>query len=181
MGIVVFAIVIIVGVFFLVMYNALVAEQVGVDNAWAQIDVQLKRRHSLIPNLVESVKGYMEHEKDTLEKVIKARSQAVDASSQADKEQSENMLTGALKSLMMVVEQYPQIKADRNVATLMEELTSTENKIAYARKYYNDSVAQYNIKIRQYPAKIVADMAAFRIKDMFKIDEVEKADPKVSF
>lgn len=181
MGIAVFAVIIILGVLVLTMYNSLVAEQVGVDNAWAQIDVQLKRRHSLIPNLVESVKGYMQHEKETLEKVIKARSQAVDASGMADKEQSENMLTGALKSLMMVVEQYPQIKADRNVATLMEELTSTENKIAYARKFYNDSVAQYNIKIRQYPAKIVADMTAFKIREMFKIDEVEKADPKVSF
>lgn len=181
MGIIVFSIIVILVVVLFTVYNSLIAEQVGVDNAWAQIDVQLKRRHSLIPNLVESVKGYMQHEKETLENVIKARTQAAGASALADKEQSENMLTGALRSLMMVVEKYPEIKADKNVSVLMEELTSTENKIAYARQFYNDIVAQYNIKIRQYPVKIIADFASFGSRDMFTIEEAQKKDVEVKF
>jgi len=167
---------------FIVIYNTLVRLKVRINNAWAQIDVQLKRRHDLIPNLVEAVKGYMQHEKDTLERVIKARSQAVDASSLKDKAQAENFLTQTLRSLFAVVERYPQIRANQNVLKLQEELTSTENKIAFARQYYNDEVRRLNTKIQVVPSNIVASITGFEKREFFEIeDETEKEPPKVKF
>jgi LemA protein len=167
---------------FFVTYNTLVTLKVRVANAWSQIDVQLKRRHDLIPNLVEAVKGYMAYEKDTLEKVIKARSQAVDASGLKDKAQAENFLTQTLRSLFAVVERYPELKANQNVLKLQEELTSTENKIAFARQYYNDEVRLFNTQIQLVPANLVAGLAGFQKKEFFEIEDAgEKAAPKVQF
>lgn len=167
---------------FLITYNSLVGLKVRLDNAWAQIDVQLKRRHDLIPNLVESVKGYMAHEKDTLERVIKARSQALDASSIREKAQAENFLTSTLKSLFAVVERYPDIKANQNVLKLQEELSSTENKIAFARQYYNDEVGRYNTRIRTIPDNMVANLFGFGGREFFQIeDKAQREAPKVQF
>jgi LemA protein len=163
-------------------YNILVGLKVRVDNAWSQIDVQLKRRHDLIPNLVEAVKGYMAHEKDTLERVIKARTQAIDASSIKDKAQAENLLTQTLRSLFAVAERYPEIKANQNVLKLQDELTSTENKIAFARQYYNDEIRLYNTRIKVVPSNVVAGLAGFTEKDFFEIeDTAQKEPPKVQF
>ncbi len=167
---------------FFTAYNSLVAMKVRVDNGWSQIDVQLKRRHDLIPNLVEAVKGYMNFEKETLERVIKARSQAIDASSIKDKSQAENFLSQTLKSLFAVVERYPDLKANQNVLKLQEELTSTENKISFARQYYNDEVARYNTLIQVVPTNVVAQTLGFGKKDFFEIeDKSEKEAPKVKF
>ncbi|MDD5019620.1 MAG: LemA family protein [Candidatus Omnitrophica bacterium] len=163
-------------------YNSLVRMKVRVDNAWSQIDVQLKRRHDLIPNLVESVKGYMAHEKDTLERVIKARTQAIDASSIKDKSQAENFLTETLRSLFAVVERYPDLKANQNVLSLQEELTSTENKISFARQYYNDETGRYNTLIQVVPTNMVAAAAGFTKRDFFEIgDQAQREAPQVKF
>jgi len=161
-------------------YNTLVRLKVRITNAWSQIDVQLKRRHDLIPNLVEAVKGYMAYEKDTLERVIKARTQAIDASGLKSKEQAENFLTQTLRSLFAVVERYPELRANQNVLRLQEELTSTENKIAFARQYYNDEVRRFNTKIQVVPSNLVASMAGFQKREFFQIeDKTEKETPKV--
>jgi LemA protein len=163
-------------------YNSLIATKVRVDNAWSQIDVQLKRRHDLIPNLVESVKGYMAHEKDTLEKVIKARSQAIDASGLKDKAAAENFLTQTLRSLFAVTERYPDIKANQNVMALQEELTSTENKIAFARQYYNDETGRFNTMIQVVPANIVAGSMGLKAREFFELeDAAERQTPQVKF
>jgi LemA protein len=167
---------------FLTTYNRLIALKVRVDNAWSQIDVQLKRRHDLIPNLVETVKGYMNFEKETLEKVIKARSQAIDASGIKDKAQAENFLSQTLRSLFAVVERYPDLKANQNVLKLQEELTSTENKISFARQYYNDETGRYNTEIQTVPANIVAQVSGFTKKEFFQLENpAEKEVPKVQF
>ncbi len=176
------ALVILIVVWFLATYNSLIALKVRVDNGWSQIDIQLKRRHDLIPNLVEAVKGYMSYEKDTLERVIKARSQAIDASSIKDKSQAENFLTQTLRSLFAVVERYPDLKANQNVLKLQEELTSTENKISFARQYYNDEVARFNTLIQVMPTAVVAKTLGFTKRDFFEItDKTEKEAPKVQF
>ena len=175
------AILLIAGWFFTT-YNSLVALKVRVENAWSQIDVQLKRRHDLIPNLVEAVKGYMSYEKDTLERVIKARNQAIDASSIKDKAQAENFLSQTLKSLFAVVERYPDLKANQNVLKLQEELTSTENKISFARQYYNDETGRFNTQIQIVPGNIVAGAVGFTQRDFFQIeDKTEKEVPQVKF
>jgi LemA protein len=167
---------------FFATYNRLIGNKVRVDSAWSQIDVQLKRRHDLIPNLVESVKGYMAHEKDTLERVIKARSQAIDASGIKDKAQAENFLTQTLRSLFAVVERYPDLKANQNVLSLQEELTSTENKISFARQYYNDEVGIFNTAIQVVPTNIVAGTMGLTPKEFFQIeDAAEKQAPQVKF
>jgi LemA protein len=170
------------GLWFFSTYNSLIALKVRVDNAWSQIDVQLKRRYDLIPNLVEAVKGYMQHEKDTLERVIKARTQAIDASGIKDKAQAENFLTQTLRSLFAVVERYPDIKANQNVLKLQEELTSTENKISFARQYYNDEVSRFNTSIAIVPANVVANASGFTRKEFFEIeDNAQKEAPQVKF
>ena len=172
----------IVLIWFLATYNMLVSLRVRLDNAWSQIDIQLKRRHDLIPNLVETVKGYMNFERDTLERVIKARSQAVQATGLKDKAEAENFLTQTLRSLFAVVERYPDLKADQNVLKLQEELTSTENRISFARQYYNDEAARYNTQIQVVPITFVARMFSFVQRDFFQIeDKAEKEVPKVQF
>lgn len=170
----------VIAIWFLSIYNSLIGLKLRVENAWSQIDVQLKRRHDLIPNLVETVKGYMAYEKDTLERVIKARSQAIDASSIKDKVQAENFLTQTLRTLFAVVEKYPELKANQNVLQLQEELTSTENRISFARQYYNDEVQVFNTKIQTVPSNIIANMASFREKEFFEIeDAAQKEAPQV--
>ena len=167
-------------VWFLVIYNMLVTLKTRIENAWSQIDAQLKRRHDLIPNLVEAVKAYMAYEKDTLERVIKARSQAVQATGMKDKSEAENFLSQALHSLFAVVEKYPDLKANQDVLKLQEELTSTENRISFARQYYNDEAARYNTRIQIVPIVFVARMFAFTDKDFFQMGEsLEKEVPKV--
>ncbi|MEW5758254.1 MAG: LemA family protein [Candidatus Omnitrophota bacterium] len=169
-------------IWFFAAYNLLVGLRVRTENAWSQIDVQLKRRHDLIPNLVEAVKGYMAHEKDTLERVIKARTQAIDATALKDKIAAENLLTQTLRSLFAVVERYPDVKANQNVLKLQEELTSTENKISFARQFYNDETRLYNTKIQTVPTNIVANFTGFKTKEFFEIEEAaQRQAPQVKF
>ncbi len=176
------AIVAAVGLWLVAMYNGLVRLRQEVKNSWAQIDVQLKRRHDLIPNLVETVKGYAGHEKSTLEEVVKARAAAVSAQGVEAQGAAERGLSGALGRLMLIVEQYPDLKANQNFLALQEELTSTENKIGFARQYYNDSVMQYNTRIQVVPANVVAGMCQFRSETFFEIeDQAERAVPQVKF
>ena len=166
----------------MVFYNALVRLRNHVKNAWSQIDVQLKRRHDLIPNLVETVKGYAAHEKDTLERVIQARNQAAGARGVSNQIEAEQQLGGALGKLMLVVEQYPDLQANQNFLALQEELTSTENKIGFARQLYNDNVMVYNTKTESFPSNMVAGMFTFEKSVFFKITDVkEKQTPQVAF
>ncbi len=163
-------------------YNALVRLRNQVDNAWSQIDVQLKRRHDLIPNLVETAKGYMTHERETFETITEARSRAMGAHSVSEAAKAESALTGALSKFMLVVENYPELKANQNFLALQETLTSTENKIAFARQAYNDQVLFYNNKIQMFPSNIIAGMFSFTKRDFFEIeDAAERNVPKVSF
>ncbi|HXZ24981.1 MAG TPA: LemA family protein [Nitrospiria bacterium] len=163
-----------------VSYNSLVGLRNQVKNAWNQIDVQLKRRYDLIPNLVEVVKGYMTFEQETLQKVIQARNMAMQAQGPRAQAEAEGMLSGALKSLFALVESYPDLKANQNVSRLQEELTSTENKIAFARQFYNDSVMGYNNAIQMFPSNFIAGMFQFKAEEFFHIPETEKAPVKVS-
>jgi LemA protein len=163
-------------------YNALVGLRNQVDNAWSQIDVQLKRRHDLIPNLVETAKGYMQHERGTFEAITEARSKAMGAKNVAEASKAEGQLTEALSKFMLVVENYPDLKANQNFLSLQETLTSTENKIAFARQGYNDQVLFYNNKIQMFPSSIIAGMFNFTKRDFFEIEnETEREVPKVSF
>ena len=166
---------------FIIIYNGLVTLRNRVKNAWAQIDVQLKRRYDLIPNLVETVKGYAKHEKSVFEEVTKARANAIGAQGVANQAEAENMLTGALKSLFAVAEAYPDLKASTNFMQLQEELSGTENKIAYSRQFYNDSVMEYNIRIQQIPYNIIAAMFGFAQEELFETEGVEREAPKVKF
>jgi len=163
-------------------YNGLVGLRNQVKNAWAQIDVQLKRRHDLIPNLVETVKGYAGHEAGTLQAVTEARTKAVSAEGVGPQSKAEGELSGALGRLMVVVEQYPDLKANQNFLGLQEELASTENRIGFSRQHYNDSVMTYNTKTEVFPASIIAGMFNFKQEEFFELsDEGERAVPKVSF
>ena len=163
-------------------YNGLVTKRIECDNSWSQIEVQLKRRYDLIPNLVETVKGYATHEKETLENVIKARNAAVSANGIAQQAEAENMLTGALSRLFAVSEAYPNLKANENFAQLQEELTGTENRIAFARQHYNDSVSVYNIGREKFPSNIIANMFNFEKREMFEIaDPTHREAPQVKF
>lgn len=167
---------------FVSVYNGLVRLRNQVDNAWAQIDVQLKRRHDLIPNLLNTVKGYMAHERDTLEAIVKARTAAMAAQGPAQAGPAEAQLTGALRGLMVNVERYPDLKASANFLALQEELSSTENKISFARQAYNDSVTTYNTRIQSIPENLIAGPAGFRPRDLFEVkDEAERAVPEVKF
>lgn len=154
-------------------YNGLVALRRDCDNALSQIDVQLKRRYDLIPNLVETVKGYMKFESDTLEKVIQARNLALGARSVHEKSAADAQVTTALNGFFAVAESYPDLKSSANMLSLQEELKSTENKVAYARQYYNDAVTRLNTKIEQFPASIFAGMGGFKSKELFELDEPE--------
>ena len=163
-------------------YNGLVALRQIVRNGWAQIDVQLKRRHDLIPNLVETVKGYATHEQETLEKVVQARGAAVNASGPAAQGKAEGALGQALGKLMLLVEQYPDLKANQNFLALQEELTSTENKVGYARQAYNDSVMAHNTTIATVPTSLIANTFGFGAEEYFEITiAAEREAPKVSF
>ena len=164
------------------MYNSLVGTRNQVKNAWSQIDVQLKRRHDLIPNLVETAKGYVKHERDTLESVTKMRSQAMGAETISDKAKTEAALSGAISKFFAVAENYPDLKANQNFLSLQEELSSTENKIAFSRQAYNDAVLFYNNKIQMFPSNILAGMFNFKEETFFELeDKSEKEVPKVSF
>ena len=161
-------------------YNGLVRSRNKVNNSWKQIDVQLKRRHDLIPNLVEMVKDYMSYEQEVLQNVTKARSEAMQAQGPADSAKAENVLSGALKSLFAVAENYPDLKANQNVSQLQEELTSTENKIAFARQLYNDLVMDFNNKVQTFPSNVVAGAFGFKAREYFEVPEEEKEPVKVN-
>lgn len=162
-------------------YNGLVRLRNRIDAAWAQIDVQLKRRYDLIPNLVETVKGYASHESETFEKVTQARNMAVNAQGPAAAAQADNLLSGALKSLFAVSEAYPDLKANQNFLNLQEELTATEDKISYARQFYNDTVLQFNTKIQSVPANLIAGPFHFEQREYFEADDDSRGPVKVSF
>ncbi len=169
-------------IFVIGIYNALIRLRNQVDNAWSQIDVQLKRRHDLIPNLVETAKGYMKHERGTFEAITNARSQAMGAKNVTESSKAEGMLGEALSKFMLVVENYPDLKANQNFLSLQEELTSTENKIAFARQSYNDQTLFFNNKIQMFPSNIIAGMFKFIKRDFFEIEiAAEREVPKVSF
>lgn len=179
---VIIAIPVIILLWAVVAYNGLVRLRNEIENAWAQIEVQLKRRHDLIPNLVETVKGYASHERETLEKVISARSAAMNATGFEQRADAENMLTGALKSLFALSEAYPDLKANTNFLALQEELTSTENKVAFSRQFYNDRTMAYNTQTEQFPTNIIAGMFSFTRKPFFEVSTpAEREVPKVAF
>lgn len=180
--IILLAAVILVVAFAISIYNSLIGLRNQVKNAWSQIDVQLKRRHDLIPNLIETVKGYMNHERATLENITNARSKAVSARGVSEKAKAEAQLTEAIGKFNLVVENYPDLKANQNFLALQEELTSTENKISFSRQNYNDQVLSFNNKIQMFPSNIVAGMFNFKEEVFFEVeDKTERAVPKVSF
>src|SRR5262245_1385701 len=162
-------------------YNGLVTLRQSVKNAWAQIDVQLKRRHDLIPNLVNTVKGYAAHEKETFERVINARARATSATTAGEAIRAEGELSSALARLLAVSEAYPELKANQNFIALQEELTSTENRIAYARQFYNDNVARLNTQIQVFPTVVIAGMFGFKEEPFFEAPSAERAAPTVNF
>jgi len=163
-------------------YNGLVGLRNRVDNAWAQVDVQLKRRYDLLPNLIETVKGYMTHERETLESVVRARSAALAAQTPAEAAKADGAVSGALRAIMVNVERYPDLKANQNFLSLQEELSSTENKVSFARQAYNDAVTRYNSAIQTIPTNIVAGFAHFTARDLFVVeDPAQREVPKVSF
>jgi len=183
-----FIIIAVVVLVFILLYNSLVRKNVAVKNAWSQIDVQLKRRHDLVPNLVETVKGYAAHEKDALERVIKARNSAVSAAGPGnirETSQAENMLTQALRQIFALSEAYPDLKANQNFLQLQEEISSTENRIGFARQHYNDTAGAYNTAIQQFPGNIMASLGGFKEALFYELDQAEaaavKTPPKVSF
>jgi len=183
--IIVIAVVVLLAIYLITAYNGLIRRRNQIENAWSQIDVQLKRRYDLIPNLVETVKGYAAHEKDTLERVIAARNQAMGARTVGEHAAAETQLTGAIRSLLVVAEAYPDLKANQNFLALQEELTATENRIGFARQHYNDVVTEYNTGLMRFPANIIAGMFGFRAADFFQLDAAEAAAvreaPKVKF
>ena len=172
---------VLVAIYVLVTYNGLVSMRNRIENAWAQIDVQLKRRYDLIPNLVETVKGYAAHERETLEAVIQARNMAMTAQGPQDQAAAENMITGALKSVFALSEAYPDLKANQNFLNLQEELTGTEGRIAYARQFYNDTVYRYNTKIQSVPSNIVANQFNFTEREYFEVDDAARGNVQVDF
>ena len=179
--IVLVVLVVIIGGYVLVTYNGLVSLRNRIENAWAQIDVQLKRRYDLIPSLVETVKGYASHEKETLDRVIQARNAGMGATGVQEQAQAENMLSGALKSLFALSEAYPDLKANTNFLQLQEELTGTEGRIAYARQFYNDTVYRYNTKIQSFPSNILANSFNFAEREYFRAEDEERGPVNVQF
>ena len=179
--IVVLVVVALLAVYLIATYNGLVRLRNRIENAWAQIEVQLTRRYDLIPNLVETVKGYAAHEQQTLERVIQARNAGIDARSPHEQAEAENMITGALKSLFALSEAYPDLKANQNFTQLQEELTGTEGRIAYARQFYNDSVFRYNAKIQSFPANLLANSFRFDEREYFQADDESRGPTQVQF
>ena len=180
MLLIILGVILLVGVWVVVKYNGLIGLRNQTMNGWKQIDVQLKRRHDLIPNLVNTVRGQMQFEQDTLEKVIQARNAAVSAHGVADAAAKENVLTGALSKLFALVENYPQLRSNENVKQLQEELTSTENKVTFARQFYNDIATKFNTDQQQFPGNIIAGIFSFKTAELFEITEAgERAVPVV--
>ena len=178
---IILAIVVLMVIYVIALYNGLVKLRNRIENAWAQIDVQLKRRYDLIPNLVETVKGYAGHERETLEAVIAARNSAVSAEGPQQQAESENMLTGALRQIFALSEAYPDLKANQNFLELQEELSGTEGRIAFARQAYNDSVLRYNTKIQTFPAVVIAGMLRFTEREYFEADDESRGNVQVQF
>ena len=179
---IIIAIIVILILAIIAMYNSLVTLRQRVRNAWSQIDVQLQRRFDLIPNLVESVKGYMKHESEVLEKVTALRTSWANATTVAEKSELDNQLSGTLKTIMAVSENYPELKANQNFSELSEELRNTENKISFSRQFYNDTVTMYNQKLLTFPSNIIANMFNFKSHDLFKADSDEaRKNVKVDF
>ena len=177
LGIVVVLIIAVIG-----MYNSLVQSKIKVDNAWSQIDVQLQRRFDLIHNFVETVKGYIKHEKETFEKIASLRTSWANANSVSEKAELDNQLSTTLKTIMAVSENYPELKANQNFSELSEELRNTENKISYSRQFYNDTVTMYNTKLQVFPSNIIAGMFNFKARDLFKAESDEaRRNVKVDF
>ena len=182
MGWIILAIVVIIVIAVIAMYNGLVSARVKVDNAWSQIDVQLQRRFDLIPNFVETVKGYTSHESETFEKIAQLRTSWANAGTVAEKADLDNQLSGALKTIMAVSESYPELKANQNFSELSEELRNTENKISFSRQFYNDTVTMYNTKLQVFPSNIIAGMFNFTPRDLFEAENDEaRKNVKVDF
>ena len=182
MGWIILAIVVILVIAIIAMYNGLVSARIKVDNAWSQIDVQLQRRFDLIPNFVETVKGYAAHESETFEKITSLRTAWANAGTVSEKAELDNQLSGALKTIMAVSENYPELKANQNFSELSEELRNTENKISFSRQFYNDTVTMYNEKLVLFPSNIIANIFNFKPRDLFKADSDEaRKNVKVDF
>jgi LemA protein len=179
--IIILAVVVLIGIYVVFSYNGLVSLRNRIENAWAQIDVQLKRRYDLIPNLVETVKGYAAHERETLDAVIEARNAGMNAAGPHEQAEAENQITGALKSLFALSEAYPDLKANQNFAQLQEELTGTEGRIAYARQFYNDTVYRYNTKIQSFPSNVLANAFRFSEREYFEADDESRGPTPVQF
>ncbi len=175
------AIIVLIALFFWISYNNLVTRKNRVKNGWAQIDVQLKRRYDLIPNLVETVKGYAQHERELFEKVTQARASAMSAKTVSDSAKANNALSETLKTLFAVAENYPTLKANENFLRLQEELSATENKIAFARQFYNDEAMLYKTTIEKFPTNIIASIFGFKPEDFYTVPEGEREPVKVSF
>lgn len=180
-GIIILIVAVLIILYILLKYNSLVTLRIRISNAWAQIDVQLKRRFDLIPNLVETVKGYAKHEKETFKMVTEARNLMANATSLKDKAKADNMISGALKTLFAVAENYPQLKANENFMMLQEELSGTESKIAYSRQFYNDNVMRFNIVIQKFPGNIIASIFNFQKNEFFKTEGEEREAVQVKF
>ena len=179
---IILAIIVIIIIAIIAMYNSLVTMRQRVKNAWSQIDVQLQRRFDLIPNLVETVKGYMEHEADVLTKVTDLRSSWAEAKTVDEKAKLDNQLSESLKTIMAVAENYPDLKANQNFSELQTELTNTENKISYSRQFYNDTVTRYNIKLETFPSNVIASVFNFKSENLFEVDNQEaRQNVKVDF
>ena len=182
MGWIILIIVVVLLIALISMYNSLVSARIKVDNAWSQIDVQLQRRFDLIPNFVETVKGYVSHESETFEKIAALRTSWANTNSVTEKADLDNQLSGALKTIMAVSENYPELKANQNFSELSEELRNTENKISFSRQFYNDTVTMYNEKLQIFPSNIIASMFNFTARDLFKTDSDEaRKNVKVDF
>lgn len=182
MGWVILIIIVLLIIFIISMYNGLVTSKLKVENAWSQIDVQLQRRFDLIPNFVETVKGYMTHEKETFEKIAALRTCWANANSIKDKANLDNELTASLKTIMAISENYPELKANQNFMQLSEELRNTENKISFSRQFFNDSATSYNTKLQVFPSNIIANMFNFKPFDLFKAESDEaRKNIKVDF
>lgn len=179
---IILAIIVVIIIAVIGIYNGLVQARIKVDNAWSQIDVQLQRRFDLIPNFVETVKGYMNHEKETFEKIAGLRTSWANASTVSEKAEIDGQLSSALKTIMAVSENYPELKANQNFSELSEELRNTENKISFSRQFYNDTVTMYNTKMQVFPSNIIAGMFNFTARDLFKVESDEaRKNVKVDF
>jgi LemA protein len=178
---IVLAILVLLVLYVIVSYNSLVRTRNRTDDSWSKIDVQLRRRYDLIPNLVETVKGYAAHERQTFEAVTQARTQGMNAQGVAEQAQAENMITGALKSLFAVAEAYPELKANQNFLALQEELTATEGRISYARQFYNDTVLKLNTKVQTFPTNVLAGVFGFKTREYFEADDTSRGPVTVQF